>query len=708
MAIGLEYPLEAVEPNSKRIAHGRSNRSSGNLRFVFLSAVFLTTAAVLLPIPCAATEQIACQTTGSVQTCKITEPNVNQHQTPYPTILFHPGYFVTVHAGGCVQSGGSGQTWHRYVDPSGPDTDHLYHGLISYPGSGGLVRFAAASQKPTGWTFQVPKNALDNVHLLLGFEDGDGDYGDNGYWGHDRDNGPDGRCPIPPQQGGEPAWVTLVISPTGTTSPNATMDLISDTVDPNNLPLNPWWAYEKGVGRPPGGTPHPDPDIQCGLTYIDPDNVDLGINLLGNQCTTQSPSVNQGTGLNGELCRHAAVDNVLAGHLNWFVSTYTGTIEWQDFSGSEFNTNDLLSPGDDDYNFTLAPDSGTGLTTSRPQWIGLEFNSDEVVDRINKGWWNDFHDLVNIYAGADGAAGQRIRDAPAIAIGLMGLDSEHGAYTELHPVYGLAIHLIPNNAPNENNVPNSDDWVFLARNFGNEGYCANGNLTVPELSTISFFIPRQNAVGDDPASPTALTELYSTTDKNSVAVNFVPGGAIISFDVGSPRDQTVYSGHVQFHWRLSTAPDARGQATRVRTNLQAARVSTGSLVGSARRVHVLPGATKVLPTFIDADAAELSAKVFGGFPPAVQPAVKALLAKNPVTAHAFPVHRIVRAPPSLNHRARPAYIRGTKVADPVRVAREAQLLKLYCDTYPGGKSPSLTVASCPRSVIKAREVRPTR
>jgi hypothetical protein len=167
----------------------------------------------------------------------------------------------------------------------------------------------------------------------------------------------------------------------------------------------------------------------------DPDNVDLGINLIGNQCTTQSPSVNQGTGFSGELCRHAADPDVLAGHLNWFVSTYAGKIRWQDFSGT------ALAFGDNDYNFVLFPDSGTGLTTSRPEWIGLEFYSDEVVDRIDKGWWNDFHKLVDTYDGPDGGAALSIADDPAIAIGVMGLDSEHGAYTELHPVYGLAIRI---------------------------------------------------------------------------------------------------------------------------------------------------------------------------------------------------------------------------------------------------------------------------
>ncbi len=508
-----------------------------------------------------------------------------------------------------MQSGGGGQTWHRYVDPTGPDSDHLYHGLISYPGSGGLVRFSPKSQTPGGWTFQIPKNVPDNISLTLGFEDGKGDYGDNGYWGHDRDNGPNGQCPTPGTPDadyGKPAWVTIRIAPTGTVPPNEAMDLLSDTVDPNNLPMNPWWAYEKGVGRPAGGPPHPNPDAQCGITYKDPDNVDEGINLVGNQCTTQAPSVNQGTGFSGELCRGAADPYVLAGHLNWFVSTYEGKIRWDDWSGT-FKPLHPTKSGDDDYNFTLAPDSGTGLTFTKPETIGLEFDSDEVVDRIDKGWWNDFHKLVDTDPGKDGAAAMRIFDSPAIVIGLFGLDSEHGAYSELHPVYGMAIR-----TNSDAGHVGTDDWVFLARNWGNEGYCADGDMPVPELTSLSFFIRRPDAIGDDPASPTALDELYSTNDNNSVAVSFVPGGAIVTFDLGAPSDRTLYSGHVQFHWKLNAT---RGRVVGGLNNQKVGGLQTAVIPGKpaapgGRVVHAPQGPIKINPVSgsTDADAENYLAK----------------------------------------------------------------------------------------------------
>ena len=70
---------------------------------------------------------------------RIDRPNPKQPSTEYPAITFQPGDTITIHAGGCVQSGGLGRTWHRYVNPSGPDTDRLYHGLVTIPFATGVL-----------------------------------------------------------------------------------------------------------------------------------------------------------------------------------------------------------------------------------------------------------------------------------------------------------------------------------------------------------------------------------------------------------------------------------------------------------------------------------------------------------------------------------------------------------------------------------------
>lgn len=112
-------------------------------------------------------------------------PNVLAPATDYPHITFRAGDKVTINAGGCVQTGGSGNTWKRYVDPQDRDADRLYHGYIWIPGAtAGLV----AIQGVVGQTLTVPLLlpsylADKSLFLRLGYqEDNDGGFADNGYW----------------------------------------------------------------------------------------------------------------------------------------------------------------------------------------------------------------------------------------------------------------------------------------------------------------------------------------------------------------------------------------------------------------------------------------------------------------------------------------------------------------------------------------------
>jgi hypothetical protein len=74
---------------------------------------------------------------------RIDEPDVRQPIEEFRSVRFQPGDRVIVDAGGCVQTGGAGRTWKRYVDPRGPNSNRLYHGLIMIPGAtAGLVRIA--------------------------------------------------------------------------------------------------------------------------------------------------------------------------------------------------------------------------------------------------------------------------------------------------------------------------------------------------------------------------------------------------------------------------------------------------------------------------------------------------------------------------------------------------------------------------------------
>jgi hypothetical protein len=134
--------------------------------------------------------------TPTVTIWKITEPNVKQNQTTYGQILLSSGDKVNVTAGGCVQTGGHGKTWKRYVDPAGPNSDHLYHGLILLPGMAGATRIGDFIASTKTYDITAPGS------LALGYEDDQ--YDDNGYYDHD--DGTGDQC-----KNVENAWFQIVI-----------------------------------------------------------------------------------------------------------------------------------------------------------------------------------------------------------------------------------------------------------------------------------------------------------------------------------------------------------------------------------------------------------------------------------------------------------------------------------------------------------------
>jgi len=129
------------------------------------------------------------QDTPTATVWRIDQPNPRQHTTSYPSIRFQPGDTVSIAAGGCVQTGGIGRTWKRYVNPSGPNSDHLYHGLIWIPGiNNALVRIQSFGLNTP---HAIPANAdPSQLYLRLGYEDDQ--YDDNSYDGHD--DGTEDQC----------------------------------------------------------------------------------------------------------------------------------------------------------------------------------------------------------------------------------------------------------------------------------------------------------------------------------------------------------------------------------------------------------------------------------------------------------------------------------------------------------------------------------
>jgi hypothetical protein len=120
--------------------------------------------------------------------------------------VFAPGDQITINAGGCVQTGGWGATWKRYVNPSsnpGPSTSDLYYGSMEIPGPLAKTRFS----KLIGKTVTISPSIISppNLETLVLYY-ADDNYSDNGYYDHD--NGTGNQCA---GADGGPAHVTLTI-----------------------------------------------------------------------------------------------------------------------------------------------------------------------------------------------------------------------------------------------------------------------------------------------------------------------------------------------------------------------------------------------------------------------------------------------------------------------------------------------------------------
>jgi hypothetical protein len=125
-------------------------------------------------------------------TVTIDDPVVNEPWYDYTyKVPVRPGDVVQiVSAGGCVQTGGSGRTWKRYVDPYAPDSPGLYHGRWAIgPPVPATLNDGTRLQGSIQEKFSIRISASD-PQFYLGYEDTG--YGDNGYDSHD--DGTNDQC----------------------------------------------------------------------------------------------------------------------------------------------------------------------------------------------------------------------------------------------------------------------------------------------------------------------------------------------------------------------------------------------------------------------------------------------------------------------------------------------------------------------------------
>ncbi len=384
---------------------------------------------------------------------------MNQARAAVP-LFFDPGDSVLVEAGGCVQTGGSGKTWKRYVDPSGsnsgPRDPQLYHGSIDLPGApGGLIPLIDV----VGQRRQIPLGLTNHDALQLHVGYADDGYGDNGYYSHD--DGNNDQC-----KNVGPAFIQLTITHAAagaTPAPNpvlAPLDLMPDTqgeFDDNGLPLNPVWGAQ--ITNP-------------ALTSVNP--MALCNGFAFNACTTQQVSADLepskvaaangffdfvGGLLGGPIAAYLVSQDDLGfdtqlcpgygGHENWFPATFIGSLTFTDISES-----------DDDINFDLAATTRRLPSTGSSGTLGVEMDAEEIAGSLPM-WGPWSRQLQDGDVNAANAAFKAPNHAPAVVTGLVGLDCVHSCGAELHPAMAIAFKA------------DATNWRFLIRNFGDEGFCSS-------------------------------------------------------------------------------------------------------------------------------------------------------------------------------------------------------------------------------------------
>jgi hypothetical protein len=467
-----------------------------NIRSVAGVAIALL---VVGSIPAGAAEKIVCTPSGPNTTvCKITEPNVTVATEPFNQITYMPGDDVTVDAGGCVQTGGHGRTWKLYVNPQGPNSDKLYHGLIFVPGASNAMERIGQNHR----VFHVsPVANPKTLFVRLGYEDDN--YKDNGYWGHD--DGTGDQCK---NVGNAFVTVTIVhhtVAVTPTPVKPLPLDPVKAAFDDNGMLFTPTWAYESG-------------GVLKSTSELCPNGIP--------KCTHEtvgfdSPSFPKTPGFcNG------------SGHFNWSTATFAGKVFWDSHSGT-----------DDDYNMWLLGTTKFSMPLTKDndgppghfEGVHLEYDSDETIDNYTSTWWNGFHQAVD---DSDAKARAKVDNADTVAVGLLGLDCVHDCLTEIHPVLALAMRV--NDHP-----AGVDRWSFFARNHGDEGFCSENqhhlpvNPVVMRLHSPSSVLHHFTLVGSD----------FRRNDKGvSFTVDHDGDDAILIITVPPGENEAHGDGSIDLKW----------------------------------------------------------------------------------------------------------------------------------------------------------------
>jgi hypothetical protein len=157
----------------------------------------------------------------------------------------------------------------------------------------------------------------------------------------------------------------------------------------------------------------------------------------------------------------------------------------------------------------------------------------------------------------------------AVVIGMAGLDYEHGAQSELHPVFLLAVREgQPGTYGYFNTLdPSNDHWAIFARNYGDEGMCSSQELHLTDQNLTVVLPPPPGMTSA--AQPSVVGGYFNTTYSlpgSSPQVTWWPGGSQFggmpvtfhfqaqSSSSGQPWNSDFAFGEVDVNWTSSGSP----------------------------------------------------------------------------------------------------------------------------------------------------------
>lgn len=482
--------------------------------------------------PTSGTETIGCTSPRpNTEVWRIDRPSISQSQTTYPGIRFKKGDLVSVFAGGCAQRGGFGLTWKRYVNPMSlsQNADNQYYGLIKVPGFGALRNIRDAILQGGIPILTEPGN---DSALVLGYAD-DG-HDDNGYWG--RENGLWDQCRDLPD-----AWVVIAIQHecAASAAPECVrgraMDIVADRHDENGFPINPDWVWRRVTGTSPNAS-----DVCSWSKKIGGFPVD-DASLCASQLTQRDSA---------GVCVQGGTAGGIAGHMNWtgVPVTYTGWIWWD---GHDYYW-------DDDYTLNVAALDESGhvsgsLFVSGQYNPQIEFNSDETIDLFDGiPWWRALHSAVDNEdqilhtANATPAGAARPDDlfpggTEAIIIGQLGLDCAHSCGTELHPAWGVFIHV--------KDDLDDDTWAFFIRNWGNEGFCSERDHQPGAVRQFTVRLPKVGANSVTIRVPQTIVGTTHPVPPYTIALAPGGGAALATFILPPAQSRGLIYGEIHLQWK---------------------------------------------------------------------------------------------------------------------------------------------------------------